>query len=149
MNSTVPIQLRSLFKVMIVDDSDAIRERLLNMLRAIPGIGLLAQAHSCIQALQLMAEVSPDVAILDIHMPGKSGIALLEEIKRQPPYPTVIVLTNYPYIEYRFRCINAGADYFFEKSAEFEQVVEVVGDLAANHSTACVEERQNERANPP
>ena len=118
-------------KVLVVDDSDVVRERLCNLLKPLPGIEVLAQARSAEKAEQLLKEISPDIVVLDIHMPDKSGIALLEEIKQHSPSPTVIMLTNYAFTEYRFRCLNAGASYFFEKSTEFEQVVELIEHMCA------------------
>jgi len=59
-------------------------------------------------------------------MPSGSGISVLEEVKRRDDSPTVIMLTNYPYPQYRKKCMDAGADYFFDKSSEFHKVTEVL-----------------------
>jgi len=67
--------------------------------------------------------------ILDIRMPGGSGIDVLEDIKKINAAPIVIILTNYPYPQYRKKCMAAGADYFFDKSSEFEKVTEVLKKL--------------------
>ena len=68
----------------------------------------------------------PDVVILDIRMPDGSGIDVLQTIKQGEPAPAVIVLTNYPYPAYRQKCLQAGADFFLDKSTEFDQIPELI-----------------------
>jgi DNA-binding response OmpR family regulator len=67
--------------------------------------------------------------ILDIRMPGGSGMDVLQAIKREKQAPMVIMLTNYPYPQYRKKCLGLGADYFFDKSTEFEKVTELFKQL--------------------
>jgi DNA-binding NarL/FixJ family response regulator len=74
-------------------------------------------------------ELKPDAVILDIQMPNSSGIDALQNIKIGGPTPVVIMLTNYAYPQYRKRCMDAGADFFFDKSTEFEEVVNVLRGL--------------------
>jgi DNA-binding NarL/FixJ family response regulator len=64
-------------------------------------------------------------------MPSGSGISVLEEVKRRGKSPVVIMLTNYPYPQYRKKCMDAGADYFFDKSNEFHKVTEVLARMIA------------------
>jgi DNA-binding response OmpR family regulator len=73
--------------------------------------------------------LKPDVAILDICLAKGSGIQVLETVKSNGPSPVVIMLTAFPYPQYRTKCLEAGADYFFDKLTEFEQVAEVVAEL--------------------
>ena len=62
-------------------------------------------------------------------MPGGNGIKVLENIKKGKFAPSVIMLTNDPYPPYRQKCMDAGADFFFDKSTEMEQVIEVCQSL--------------------
>lgn len=62
-------------------------------------------------------------------MPGGNGIDVLQNIKKSKPAPIVIMLTNYPYLQYRKKCMKAGAEYFFDKASEFEKVNEVLENL--------------------
>jgi DNA-binding NarL/FixJ family response regulator len=71
-------------------------------------------------------EVKPHVIILDISMPGGGGFRAIKTIKQQQPTPVVIVLTNYPYPQYRQRCLENGADYFLDKSSDFERIPELL-----------------------
>jgi ActR/RegA family two-component response regulator len=66
---------------------------------------------------------------VDLHMPG-SGLRLVEALGRRIDKPTIVVLTNYPYVQYRNRCLSAGAQYFFDKATEFDSVVNVLADMA-------------------
>jgi DNA-binding response OmpR family regulator len=67
--------------------------------------------------------------ILDIRMPGGNGIQVLEAIKTSTAAPVVIMLTAFPYPQYRKKCLEVGADYFLDKTTEFERVVEVLEQL--------------------
>ena len=116
--------------VLIVDDSQVVAERLEGMLAdASEDFRVVWHARNVEEGRQAIRCGGADVIILDIQMPGGSGIELLEEVKRDTSAPVVIILTNYPYPQYRDRCLNAGADYFFDKSIQFEQVSAVLLDL--------------------
>lgn len=112
-------------KVFIADDSKPLRERLVEMLVELPGIEVVGQADNAKSAMQLIQTLKVDAIILDIRMPGGNGIELLKEIKQKHPSILVIMFTNYPYDQYRKRCMDLGADFFFEKSTEFEKLMEV------------------------
>ncbi len=121
-------------KVLIVDDSAIIRERLKAMLSEITELENISQAEGSLEAISCFHKLNHEVVILDIRMPDGSGIDVLQTIKKQPSPPLVIVLTNYPYPQYRRKCIDAGADFFFDKSAEFDKVTEVLKQLSQNQS---------------
>ena len=114
-------------KVFIVDDSRLVRERLAAMLSEHPEIEIVGQAEDAFSALDAIPHLKPDVVILDIYMPGSAtGLYVLERIGRKRDAPTIIMLTNYSYEQYRKRCLAAGAAFFFDKSTEFEKVPEVL-----------------------
>jgi DNA-binding NarL/FixJ family response regulator len=116
-------------KVFIVDDSALVRERIITMISEHPGIEITGQAENAQEAINSIRKLKPDVAILDIRMPGGNGIEVLRNIKKNNSAPTVIILTNYPYPQYRKKCIEAGADFFFDKSTEFHKIIEVIKKL--------------------
>jgi len=116
-------------KVFIVDDSKIVCERLTEMLSELPEIEIIGQAHKAVEAINLIEKLKPDAVILDIRMPEGSGIDVLQKIKKNKTAPLVIMLTNYPYPQYRKKCMDAGVDFFFDKSNEFEKVVEVLKNL--------------------
>ena len=122
-------------KVFIADDSEVVCERLTIMLSELPGIEITGQAKDVGESIESIRRLHPDVVILDIRMPGGSGIDVLEDIKKTNDAPVVIVLTNYPYPQYRKKCMALGAEYFFDKATEFEKVMEVLETLIQNPHT--------------
>lgn len=118
-------------KIFILDDSPIIRERLKRLIAEIPGIQVSGEGGDVRQATAAILEQKPDVLILDIHLLNGSGIDVLENVKKVYPTLIVIILTNYPFPQYRTKCMEAGADFFFLKSSEFDQVVPVLKQLVA------------------
>ncbi len=115
--------------VMLVDDSPILRERLKAMLNEVPGAVCVAEATDGGTAMEILRSTKPDIVILDIRMPGRNGIEVLRDVKRQSPATIVMMLTNYPTHEHRKVCEAAGADYFFDKSRELAEVVQVLERL--------------------
>lgn len=113
-------------KVLLVDDSPMVRERLKAMLSELPDVESIGQAKGSVEAMYSFQNLNPDVVILDIQMPDGNGIGVLEKVKKAKQPPMVIVFTNQSYPQYRKRCIDAGADFFFDKSSEFDKVAEVL-----------------------
>ena len=116
-------------KVLIADDSPVVRERLADLLRQISGVEVIGQAEDGTRALDLMRQLRPDVAILDLRMPGRSGIDLLGAVRAGREVPRIIVLTNYWTPENRDKCLALGADHFFDKSNDVDKVIGVLKDL--------------------
>ena len=111
-----------MIKVFIVDDSKLVRERLAELVSEISCVEVVDQTGDPRQVIPIIHEKHPDVVILDIRMPGKSGIDLIPDIKKAQSAPTVIILTNYPYPQYRKKCLDSGADYFLNKAGDFDKV---------------------------
>jgi DNA-binding NarL/FixJ family response regulator len=109
-------------KVFICDDSSTVRERLVTMALDLPEVDVVGQAQDAPGSLDAIRQTRPDVVILDIRMPGGNGIELLRQLKKMNPAPKVIMLTNYAYEQYRKKCEEAGADFFLDKSTEFDQI---------------------------
>jgi len=120
-------------KVLFIDDSSIVRDRLKAMLSEVPKIETVSQAKNESEALELLHELKPEVVVLDIQMPGGSGIDLLRKVKKEKRSTLVVVLTNLSDPQYRKKCMDAGADFFFDKSSEFDKVFEVL-KKANNHA---------------
>jgi DNA-binding NarL/FixJ family response regulator len=120
---------KKILRVFIVDDSAVIRERLETMLSELKGIEIIGQAKGSTEAEEAIPKLKPDVVILDIRMHGGNGIEVLKNIKKDKNPPLVMMLTNYPYPQYRKKCKDAGADFFFDKSTEFDKITEVLKKL--------------------
>ena len=113
-------------RVFIADDSMLILGRLKAMLSDLSEIEIVGEARNGVETIKAVKKLNPDVAILDIKMPGVDGIDVLKYIKKNNRNIKVIMLTNYPYPQYRKKCMELGADYFFKKSTEFENVIDAL-----------------------
>ena len=118
---------RKSMKVFLVDDSIIIRQRLKRLLADMQEITVIGESGNAQEAMDAILLQKPGVVLLDIHLlDGGSGIDVLQVLKKANPAPAVIMLTNYPYPQYRQKCLEAGADFFFVKSTEFDQVVPAI-----------------------
>jgi len=116
-------------RVLIADDSDVLVERLRSGLAALPGIEIVGHASNVADAAREIRRTKPEVVILDIRMPVGSGIDVLEGLIKDELNPIVIVLSNCSHEQYRKKCLKSGARFYFDKSAEFHKVAEVLQDL--------------------
>ena len=115
--------------VFIVDDSPVVRDRLLAMISELPNVEVVGQADVAFEAINSIRRLRPSVVVLDISMPGGSGMYVLETVKKDQPVPVVIMLTNFAHEQYRQKCLQLGADYFFDKSTEFDRVTQVLREM--------------------
>lgn len=117
-------------KLLIMDDAANIRKRIVELLSEVNGINAIYQSEDAASAARLLSELQPDVVILDIQVPPgpglRNGIDVLKLAKKQYPKSGIIMLTNFANPYYRDECQRLGADFFFDKSSEFEQVPEAV-----------------------
>ena len=120
-------------RVFIAENSSIIRERLAVLLSDLQGIEIIGYAEDVSEAVESIRLMKPDVVILDIQMPGGSGFSVLRDIRASELPAVVIIFTNDPFPQYRQRFIDAGADFFLDKSAEFEKLLDIfrgLGDLS-------------------
>ena len=118
--------------VFVADDSLVLRERVLEMLRDIPGVEVLGCAADGLHAIDCIRALRPDAVVLDIQMPCGNGLDVLKNIKHGGHGPIAIVFTNFPYPQYQKRAFEHGADYFFDKTTEFEKLQELFGQLTGS-----------------
>jgi DNA-binding NarL/FixJ family response regulator len=114
-DSTPPI------RVMLVDDHDLVREGIRQIIDREPGITVLGDAESGDIALQLLERLHPDVVLLDVRMPGISGIETTRRIRAA--FPTVRVLILTAYADYAVEAFRAGASGFVLKSARSSELI--------------------------
>ena len=119
-------------KIVIADDSSLLRERIRSLLNSINHNSVVYEAENGVEALQLIREKEPDLAILDIRMPEMNGIEVLKKIRKLKMKVKVCILTNYDYPIYKKRCFEAGADYFLRKTENFEDINIIVTGLIHN-----------------
>ena len=119
-------------KVFIVDDSAIIVEKLTAMLSDIQGVKCIGNARDVAGAIRSIIELKPDVVILDIRLGGGNGMDVLVRIKKETPPPIIIMLTNYPYPQYREKCQALGANFFFDKVTDIGKINHLIKELAMN-----------------
>ncbi len=120
-------------KLITVDDSPYLVKRIHLLVNDVEGVDFLGNASTVNDALRLMKDLKPDIAIMDIQLdkinPDESGISLLTKAKKMFPDLTIIMLTNLYMAPYRSRCFQLGADYYFDKSVDFEKIPDVLINL--------------------
>lgn len=119
-------------KVLLADDSDLILERLSEMLVAYRQLEIVASLKNGTDTLEAIRSLKPDIAIIDIRMPGLSGIEVLTEIKKENCDTIFIILSFYSSDYYRKLADQAGTDYFFNKVDEFDKVSLALNDIISN-----------------
>jgi DNA-binding NarL/FixJ family response regulator len=123
------ITVEEIMNVVLVDDSLLVRERVANIISEIPGAEVMGEAGNSIEAFEIVRKTKPDVVILDIKMPGESGLQVLRKLKNEFEDLRIIMLTNYSDSQYKAECLMHGADYFLSKSDEFDKLPEVFSKL--------------------
>ena len=113
-------------RIYIVDDSIAIRQKLIALLAECKQVRVIGQAGLAEEAIKGIRDLQPDMVLLDIRLPGRSGLWLLSQIKSVWPKMAVIIMTNYDYPQYRRQSFDAGADEFFNKTLEFERMIHLL-----------------------
>lgn len=115
-------------KVLIAEDSKLVRERVVRMVSRMEGIVVSGQTDTVEATIEFIKTENPDAVVLDIQLVDGTAIEVLQSIRHEPRGPLIIILTNYSFPEYREMCLNEGANYFFDKSTEFGQVLDVLGN---------------------
>ena len=118
--------------IVIADDSSLIRERIKSLLNMTYSSFIIHEAENGLDALRLIMKKKPDLAILDIKMPGMNGIEVLTKVRALNMKTRICILTNYPYPQYKKKCLGSGADYFLDKNMEFNKISEIVLKPAGN-----------------
>jgi len=118
-------------RVLLADDHQLVREGLKQILGAAPGIEVLAEAASGDEALARLRAHEFDLALIDMSMPGLSGIALIKRLKLERPALRVLVLSMHGETQYAARALKAGASGYLTKDSAAEQLVGAIRKIAA------------------
>jgi DNA-binding NarL/FixJ family response regulator len=124
------IQWNVLVRVFLVDDSTILGDRVPCMISEIASdIEIVGQAKCPCDVAESVRILRPDVVILDPQMVGGKVLEVLRDIKCNTPAPVVIIFTNYPFPQYRQRCLEGGAEFFFDKSSQLDRLRETIEQL--------------------
>lgn len=107
------------FTLLIVDDNIFFIDRVISLLEDACRLKKIKIARDYNEALESLENENPDIVLLDINLPGKSGIEILREIKRKGKKYLVVMISNNDSEYYREQCKKLGADHFLDKSGDF------------------------------
>ena len=119
-------------KIITVDDSPVIAKRLKELLDDVGGVELMGNAETIKTALEVIEQSQPHVVFLDInlaHDKPRNGIDLLNALRKMYPVMKIIMLTNLSDSRYREMCRSIGADYFFDKSDDFDRIPDTLASI--------------------
>ena len=119
-------QQTALLTVFLVEDSLPIRARLVQTIRSIEGTELVGEAGSVGEAIDGIRSTQPEALILDLQLEDGSGLEVLKAVHTASSTLHVAVLTNYATDQHRRACMNAGAEFFLDKSSDFPRIREIV-----------------------
>jgi len=113
----------SKYRIVLVDDHEVVRLGLKSLLDRHPQFEVVGEAGSSREAIEVVSNIQPDVVVMDVRLPGTSGIEACEEITRRFPSTKVIMLTSYAEDEMLFSAIRAGASGYVLKQIGGEDLI--------------------------
>ena len=119
-----------MIRVLVADDHKILRDGLKRILAATTDVSVAAEAASGDEALKLVKSADYDVAIVDLSMPGLSGIDLIKRLKAEKPKLRVLVLSMHGERQYAARALKAGASGYLNKDSAAEQLVSALRKIA-------------------
>ncbi|WP_157271669.1 response regulator [Azohydromonas aeria] len=121
-------------RVLLVDDHRLVREAIAQTLRQEPGVEVAGEAGNAANALELAASLRPDVIVMDIHLPDRSGIELAPQLQRAQPGVRIVALSAYTDKRYVIEMLRAGALGYVTKSAAGFELVMAIRAVMAGQS---------------
>jgi two-component system invasion response regulator UvrY len=115
-----------MLKVLIVDDHAVVRQGLRQILTEIPELSVVAEAENGQDALNKVRAEPWDVLVLDMSMPGRGGLDILKDVRRERPETRVLVLSMHPEDQFAVRMLRAGASGYLTKETAPDQLVAAV-----------------------
>jgi DNA-binding NarL/FixJ family response regulator len=119
-----------MIRIVIADDHMIVRQGLRQILSHQPDFAVIGEAANYAEVMQLVRREPPDVLVLDISMPGKSGIDTLKQVKDEAPRVAVLMLSSHPEDLYALRALKAGAAGYVNKIAAAEQLIMAIRTAA-------------------
>ena len=120
-----------MIRVLIADDHTIVREGLRQLLEAAGDFEVVGDAADATQAIQLARRVDFDVAVLDVSMPGRSGIELVKQMRAERPRARILMLSMHEQHEYAVRAIRAGASGYLTKDSASRELATALRKIAA------------------
>ena len=124
------------YRVFLADDSSLVREKMRRLLSALPRIIICGEAADAKEAVTAIHASAADAVILDIDLHESSGLDVLAELKRKDTAPVVIILTIHAFEEMGRYYLDAGADHYFEKGANFDDLLNLLERLSLEQASS-------------
>jgi DNA-binding NarL/FixJ family response regulator len=120
-------------RVLLVEDSKVLTERLTEAIGQISDVELIGTADSEASALAALKREPVDVIILDLHLKQGTGFGVMRALAAAPRKPRIIVLTNYDLPEYKNAALALGATHFLDKARDYGRLPEVLHEICEAH----------------
>lgn len=120
-----------MIRIVIADDHTIVREGLKQLLAGDPGLEVVGEARDGHEVMQRVRELDFDVLMLDLSMPGRSGIDLIKQAKAEKPKLRILVLSMHEEHQYAVRAIRAGASGYLTKESASTQLISALHRVAA------------------
>lgn len=120
-----------MIRVVLADDHTILREGLKQLLAAAEGLQVVGEARDGLEVMKIVREQEFDLLLLDMSMPGKSGIELIKQVRAECPKLRLLILSMHEERQYAIRAIRAGASGYLTKEAASRQLVEAIRKVAA------------------
>ena len=132
-HSLLTLAMRKNVRVLIADDHPLMREGIKRILKDCPDISVVGEATNGHEVIAMLKQGEYDQVILDLSMPGRSGIELIRQVRKQIPNVPVLVLTMYDEDQYAIRAIRAGAQGYLNKDCAYQQLIIAIRKIASGH----------------
>ncbi len=120
------MEKRTPLRILVVDDHELVRMGLRTLLGGVPGLVVVGEAASVVEAIASAAECRPDVVLMDVRLPDGSGVEACREIRSAQPATRVLMLTSFVDDDAVFSAILAGASGYLLKQAKAEMLLEAI-----------------------
>jgi DNA-binding NarL/FixJ family response regulator len=115
-----------MIKILIADDHPVVRKGLKEIIEATPGMMVSDEASNGQEALEKIRKSDFNIVLLDISMPGRSGLDILKELKSEKPELSVLILTMHPEEQYAVRALKAGASGYLTKESASDELIAAI-----------------------
>jgi two-component system, NarL family, response regulator len=137
----------SVIRVMLVDDHPALRKGLAALVQSEPGMSVVLETGDGREAVEQFRKLQPDVVLMDLRLPGLSGVEAIMEIRKEFPDARFIVVTTYETDEDVYRAIRAGAQSYLLKDSSGDEILKTIRTVYAGgvHLSEKMAKRLSER----
>jgi DNA-binding NarL/FixJ family response regulator len=133
MSETLKGQSRKPWRIFMVEDHPAFREGLVQIISGEKDLSVCGEAGDADHALQAIARLKPDLVLVDITLPGKSGLELIKELRSRNSKVRILVVSMHDEALYADRVLRAGGDGYIMKQEDPEEIVHAIRDVLGGH----------------